>query len=262
MAMRYSLYEKKESFIHRLDPRAKLLWLFTIFALAVQFVNPVYTMTIFGSILLVMLLSRLSLSRLLPQLRAIAVVAFMAVLLWPFWIKAGTVLISLGSLRITELGLIMGVGVAFRLASLMSVGPVYLMTTSQRDFIAGLTHLKLPYKAVFLLSTSFRFLPAVIGEISTITEAQTSRGLELDKGRIVERLRKRLPVLIPTIILSIKSSQNLAIAIESRAFGAYRDRTCLSQLRFKRADFAFIVVCLIALFFGIWLWSRGYGAVI
>lgn len=262
MAMRYSLFEKKESFVHHLDPRAKLFWLLVIFVLAVLFVHPVYTLAIFGSILLMMILSRLSLSRLLPQLRAIAVVASMAVLLWPIWIKPGNVLLNLGSLRITDLGLLMGVGVAFRLASLMSVGPVYLMTTSQRDFIAGLTHLKLPYKVVFLLSTSFRFLPAVIGEITTITEAQTSRGLQLDKGTLVERLRKRLPVLIPTIILSIKSSQNLAIAIESRAFGAYKDRTCLSQLRFRTGDYVFGALCLAALALGIWLWSQGLGRVL
>jgi len=233
-----------------------------MFVLAILFVHPVYTMAIFGSILCVMILSRLSLSRLVPQLRAIAVVACMSLLLWPIWIRPGNVLLNAGSLRITDLGLLMGVGVAFRLASLMSVGPVYLMTTSQRDFIAGLTHLKLPYKVVFLLSTSFRFLPAVIGEIATITEAQTSRGLELDKGSIVERLRKRLPVLIPTIILSIKSSQNLAIAIESRAFGAYKDRTCLSELRFRSADYAFSALCLAVLVLGFWLSSQRFGLVL
>ncbi len=259
--MRYSLFEPKTSFVHSLDPRTKLVWLLTMFSLAVLFVDPLFTMTIFASIIVVMVTSKLSISRLLPQLRAIALVACMSVLLWPIWIKPGNVLVSFGSLRITDLGLFMGVGVAFRLATLMSVGPVFLMTTSQRDFIAGLTHLKLPYKVVFLLSTSFRFLPAVIGEIATITEAQASRGLELDKGSILERFRKRLPILIPTIILSIKSSQNLAIAIESRAFGAYKDRTCLSELKLRRADCVFYVICLSVLAFGFWLRLQGYGTI-
>jgi energy-coupling factor transport system permease protein len=78
-------------------------------------------------------------------------------------------------------------------------------------------------------------------------DAQRSRGLELDKGNFLTRIRKYIPILLPLIINSIRRSLELAEAMESRAFGATRDRTNIYELKMGRNDLATLVIALIAL---------------
>jgi energy-coupling factor transport system permease protein len=68
-------------------------------------------------------------------------------------------------------------------------------------------------------------------------DAQKSRGLELDKGNFLKRIRNYIPILIPLIVGAIRRSLELAEAMESRAFGAQKKRTNLYKLQLKRSDY-------------------------
>ena len=81
-------------------------------------------------------------------------------------------------------------------------------------------------------------------EAQTIMDAQRSRGLELDKGNFVTRIKNYIPILLPLIINSIRRSLELAEAMESRAFGATEDRTNLYTLTLRRIDLIFLVAVL------------------
>jgi energy-coupling factor transport system permease protein len=67
-------------------------------------------------------------------------------------------------------------------------------------------------------------------------DAQKSRGLELEKGNFLKRIRNFIPILIPLIVGAIRRSLELAEAMESRAFGAKKERTSLYLLRMRRSD--------------------------
>jgi energy-coupling factor transport system permease protein len=66
--------------------------------------------------------------------------------------------------------------------------------------------------------------------------------LELDKGGFLSRIRKYIPILLPLIVNSIRRSLELAEAMESRAFGATKDRTNLYELKMARIDYIVFVI--------------------
>ena len=73
-------------------------------------------------------------------------------------------------------------------------------------------------------------------------DAQKARGLELEKGGFLKRIRNYVPVLIPLIVSAIRRSLELAEAMESRAWGATKNRTNLYALKLRRGDFALLAI--------------------
>jgi energy-coupling factor transport system permease protein len=82
-----------------------------------------------------------------------------------------------------------------------------------------------------------------------VVDAQKSRGLELEKGSFMKKIRNYIPILIPLIICAIRRSIELAEALESRAFGAANKRTPVMTLKMKPSDYAVIVLTLASLAF-------------
>jgi energy-coupling factor transport system permease protein len=73
-------------------------------------------------------------------------------------------------------------------------------------------------------------------------DAQKARGLELEKGGFMKRIRNYIPILIPLIVSAIRRSLELAEAMESRAWGAVKKRTNLYALKLHRGDLAMLVI--------------------
>ncbi|MDQ1281224.1 MAG: energy-coupling factor transport system permease protein, partial [Thermoproteota archaeon] len=94
-----------------------------------------------------------------------------------------------------------------------------------------------PYEFCFAFTTAVRYVPVLANEAQTIMDAQKSRGLELEKGNFLKRIRNYIPILIPLIVGAIRRSLELAEAMESRAFGAKNKRTNLYVLRIRKADY-------------------------
>jgi len=90
-------------------------------------------------------------------------------------------------------------------------------------------------------------------EAQTIMDAQKARGLELEKGGFLKRIRNYIPILIPLIVSAIRRSLELAEAMESRAWGATKNRTNLYELRLHRGDFILLAISLLILAIAIYL---------
>ncbi len=129
---------------------------------------------------------------------------------------------------------------AFRFIVLMSSFSIFFLTTSPDDLSLALQQSHIPYEFCFAFTTAIRFVPVLATEAQTIMDAQKSRGLELEKGNFLRRIRNFIPILIPLIVGAIRRSLELAEAMESRAFGAKKERTSLYVLRIRRSDWATI----------------------
>jgi energy-coupling factor transport system permease protein len=73
-------------------------------------------------------------------------------------------------------------------------------------------------------------------------DAQKARGLELEKGNFLKRIRNYIPILIPLIVSAIRRSLELAEAMESRAWGATKNRTNLYVLKMHKGDLILITL--------------------
>lgn len=84
-----------------------------------------------------------------------------------------------------------------------------------------------------------RFLPVVLAEIERIRMAQAARGAGLGRGAgLVARIRNLLPLLIPTLVLSIHRAGDLALAMEARGYRLSGARTRYHEFRLGAWDLA------------------------
>ncbi len=139
------------------------------------------------------------------------------------------------------------ISLTLRFIVLITSFSIFFLTTSPDKLSLTLEDLRIPYEFNFAFITAIRFVPVLADEAQTIMDAQRSRGLELEKGSFLIRIRKYIPILLPLIINSIRRSMELAEAMESRAFGAIENRTNLYELKMVKGDYAIFLLSLFAL---------------
>jgi energy-coupling factor transport system permease protein len=91
-------------------------------------------------------------------------------------------------------------------------------------------------------------------EAQSIMDAQKARGLELERGNFIKRVKNYIPILIPLIVSAIRRSIELAEAMESRGWGAKETRTNLYILKLTKRDGLVILSSLVMLLFSIYVW--------
>ncbi len=106
---------------------------------------------------------------------------------------------------------------------------------------------------------ALRLIPTIVGMGFTIGQAQRSRGLDLESGNIIRRIRKYLPLLVPVFVSTIRSTNDFSMALESKGFGASPGRTFFLRTAIGRPDVLVMVVFVALLAGSIALRAAGYG---
>src|ERR671933_1822928 len=215
-----SLYLDRDTWVHRLDPRTKMFLLVGMFALAFVFLNPLYLLVVLGIVLLFGYMAKVlvNLKRIWFILVAIAIVS---AILWSIFGSGRTPLF----LFVEREAIIYGIGIALRLDITIIAGMIFLSTTRNEEVAIGLVRLGIPYRFAFAVSTALRLVPTIVETGLTIGQAQRSRGLDLDSGNIISRIRKHLPLLVPIFVTTVRSTNVFSMALESKGFGASSGRT-------------------------------------
>jgi energy-coupling factor transport system permease protein len=143
--------------------------------------------------------------------------------------------------------LVQSIAFAVRFLGVVSAFSVFFMTTSADDLGLALEKIHAPYAIAFTFTTAVRLVPTMAIDAQTVVDAQRSRGLELDKGNFMKRIRNYVPILIPLIISAIRRSVELAEALESRGFGATEKRTSIATLQMRLGDYAVVAATIIGL---------------
>lgn len=242
------LYLDRRTIIHRLDPRTKLCLLLTVFIWA-----SLYTDLRVISTLALAVLGAGALSQSLSNLRRIWLILVMisitSIMLWSF---------SYGGTRtvvgpVTVESLIFGISAALRITTMVVAGLIFLSTTRNEEITLALVRLGVPYRVSMALSTALRLVPTIIGSSLTVAQALRSRGLDVDSGHLLERLRKWRSLLIPVFLSSIRGITQLSMALESKGFGFSDSRTFVREIRFLPIDYAVVLLSVTSLLAGL-LW--------
>jgi len=241
------LYLDKNTFLHRLDPRTKLFVLLGSFTVALMFDSlpvlialsiPLMLYGFFGQVL--------------SNLKRIKTILFMigifSIVLWAF-LKGGPTKI-LGP--ITLEGIIFGAVTGLKFIIMIISGMIFLSSTKIEEISLGLVKLRLPYRGAFAFSTAIRLVPMIVGTSYTITQAQKSRGLDLDSGNIIQKTKKYVPLLVPTLISVIRGTNVFAMALESKGFGYDEKRTNYLEISFGKADFFIIAFTVLTIILSIY----------
>jgi energy-coupling factor transport system permease protein len=155
--------------------------------------------------------------------------------------------------------LLYGIGVALKIDATIIAGMIFLSTTRNEEIATGLVKLGVPYRFAFAVSTALRLVPTIAATGSTISQAQRSRGLDLESGNLIQRVRKNTPLLIPVFVSTIRSTNVFSMALESKGFGASPKRTYFLRLAMGRRDALVLVVFALLLIAALFLRFAGYG---
>lgn len=259
MSMQFELYAESESVINRLDPRTKIIGVMVVFAISVIFTHPLFLGPFFFLILAIILLSGVPVKKVAILLKSLSLLVIISLLMWPLLYHPGSEIFRIGKIYITDLGAAYGVGMAFRILNMVIAPIILMLTTRQRELILGLRGIGLPQNGAFALATTFRFLPTVIGVGNGIIEAQRSRGLDVNKGNIIVRMKNYAAILGPLMINSLRIAQQLAFAVESKAMSSTAKRTTFQPLHFSKNDRRIIIGYALFLVSVIVLRAMGYG---
>ena len=143
-------------------------------------------------------------------------------------------------------GVLFGLVVCCRLLIPMFAFQLVFMTSEPRDIVLGLVRIGLPYRVAFLFSTTFRFVPLLLGELESMKEAQRLRGIDVDRAGVFGKIRLLARLLVPLILSSLTKAQHMEIALQAKAFTGSMNRTQLNpareRLRFD--EWMYIALCL------------------
>ncbi|MCP4761671.1 MAG: energy-coupling factor transporter transmembrane protein EcfT [archaeon] len=225
----------QEDIIHKLDPRTKILIVINYMILFFMINELLIQLILLITLIPLIFLGKMS-QTVLKSLRGMTFLLFFIVFL-------NTIFSSLN----------LGIQLALRLINILIAFSILFQTTHPDDLSQAITKIGIPYHISFAFSLAFRFVPTLAQEAETITNAQRSRGLNFQKGGMMQQMKNLFPLLIPLISNSVQRAYYIAESLESRSFGTEIKRTYTFPIKIKIMDILFILLSIILLIAGIYL---------
>jgi energy-coupling factor transport system permease protein len=236
----------RDSAIHRLDPRTKIL-IATALLVALFLARSFEALGAFAvALLCVLAWARVPIGFALRPIRAVLplIVIGVAINLFFHGGDTGRELFRLGPLIATTGGLRTGAFIGARLILLVLATTVLTLTTSPVALTDGLERLLMPFGRVglpahelaMMTTIALRFIPTLLEETEKIMKAQLARGAQFDRGNLAARVRAFIPVLVPLLVSAFRRSEDLALAMEARGYRGGAGRTRMTPLRWRAAD--------------------------
>jgi energy-coupling factor transport system permease protein len=263
-------YTEGSSFIHRLDVRTKSLAFLVIVVAAFVFSNPVYNLLVLLICVYPGLMIRLPFGHVNRLLRPLIPVFILIILFASFSYQpesfsrpyARKILFSVtsgGYMTCTVGGILFGLSLSLRIITMVIASTIFTMTTPIDDLLYLLRKLRVSYKFGFVLSTGLRFIPTMEKKANQIIEAQRSRGARFRQGNMIRRIMAYIPVMVPMIVESLRMSENLAMAMVNRGFGATKNWSVVDELQPRPADYWLSVLLSLVMAGVIYLRLLGFG---
>lgn len=274
-------YEQKETIIHSIDPRVKLIWVFSISTLTITAGVPWMLLAIFLSTLPFWAMLRPS----KEKIKSIAFILFTMVFgfmisqsLFYYWGETPTFTIIpatfpvigpiTGGIHVYMEGAVYGFIQSFRFMASVSAALLLVATTHPSELIAGLVrfirigkrNFGFPNEIAFMVSSAVSFAPSMIEESLITINAMQVRGLKM-KG-ITNKIIALKYLFFPLVINILRSGRQMAIAADSRAFRATKHRTYMNELKLGRADYIFLSYIIVFIGTGLYLSVIGYGGTV
>ncbi|MDA4131073.1 MAG: energy-coupling factor transporter transmembrane protein EcfT [Thaumarchaeota archaeon] len=228
------LFVRRDTVVHRLDPRVRLLISFALFIIALLSHSIVEL-----GVLISITLSTVAAARILGKFAKSMVLT----------LSISAIAFALNFVfnpRSPHDAIVFGV----RLFAVISATSLFFLTSTPDELEQVMKWLRFPSDFVMIFVIAVRFVPVLLLDALQIMDAQRSRGLEFDKGNFIQRLRNSIPIVVPLIAVALNRSLDLAEAMDSRAYGATKRPTSLYHLSLKRGDFIAVLILLVGFILG------------
>ncbi len=225
-------YFPGDTVIHRLDPRTKLI-LVVVYIVALFIANTYVAYAVLIAVIAAAVaISKVSPGAILRNLKPLIVILILTVVLNMFYTD-GRVLVQFWIFKITAEGITRSIQMLLRIVLLITGTFLLTYTTSPIALTDGIELLFSPLKKLhvpvhelaMMMSIALRFIPTLIEEADKIMSAQKARGASFDTGKLTERAKALVPLLVPLFISAFRRADELAVAMECRCYHGGEGRT-------------------------------------
>ena len=233
-----------KSFVHKLDPRTKLLALIAYIVLLFCADN-FYSLFACAIVLFAAIIaSRVPLGRVLKSIKAIIFILIFTSVLNLFFHGGKHLLWEWKIIKIYREGVISAIFLILRLFFLVMGSSVLTLTTTPVALTDGIESLLTPLKWIrfpvhelaLIMSIALRFIPTLIDETNRIISAQKARGADFESGNIFKRIKAIIPILIPLLISAFRRADELGDAMDARCYSGSKNRTKYKKLKLGVRD--------------------------
>ncbi len=233
------------SVVHRLDPRTKLMVLVLYIAALFVAVSWISYGVVLAFLAVSIAISKIPLKSILRGMKPLVMILIFTAVLNIFFTDGETVLVSFWIVEITLEGLIRAFFMMIRILMLITGTFLLTYTTSPISLTDGLESLLSPLKKIkvpvhelsMMMCIALRFIPTLIEETDKIMSAQKARGADFETGKLMERVKALVPILVPLFISAFRRADELATAMECRCYHGGEGRTKMKLLRYARRDY-------------------------
>ena len=243
------------SIIHNMDPRAKIGAM--LLMMVAIFIPAGYTGYIIIGIAVVLtaLLAKLKLSFLWRAMKPMLFMLSFLLIINLLVVRSGDVLITIGSWNIYTDALTQTLYIVIRLALMIMITTILTATTKPLELTLGIEDLLKPFKVIgvpahdiaMMISIALRFIPTLIEETQRIMKAQASRGVDMENGKLMEKVKALLSLIVPRFVSAFQRAEELAYAMEARGYIPSRPRTRYKQLKMHGKDVALLLLSVLIL---------------
>ena len=247
-------YFPGNSFIHKLDPRTKLIVLVVYIVALFLAVNWASYAVMAAFLLLCIKISTIPAKSFIRGMKPLMMILIFTGVLNLFFTTEGELLVDFWIIQITTGGLQRAIFMVVRILLLICGTFLLTYTTSPIALTDGLEALMNPLKVLkvpvhelsMMMCIALRFIPTLIEETDKFMSAQKARGADFENGTLMEKARALVPILVPLFISAFRRADELATAMECRCYQGGEGRTKMKLLRDTRWDFrAFFIAALL-----------------
>lgn len=249
-------YIPGETFIHKLDPRTKIILYLTVMVFTISYTDPIILTIIFLFALSLFPLGRIPLRKISEVLKPL----LLLVILYIFFNLIGykgafgqdILLGYLIGYPVYLEALIYAFVAIMRFLIIVVILRIVLYVTPIKELLEAFTKWMVPPEITVTLSIGFSYIPVLIDELRVTVEAQAARGFKHRSRNPLKTILNYIPILMPAIIAAYRRSQDIALAIEARGFGYnIKKRTSIREIKYSGVDYMLTGVLLILLVFAI-----------
>ena len=246
----FGQYYPAKSFVHRCDPRLKILFLI-VYIVAVFLADSFYSLDVCaGVFFLIAAFSGIPFRSLFRSIKSVLFLLVFTAILNLLFHSGEKVVFEWGYISITEEGIQAAAFLAIRLFLLVLGSAVLTLTTTPVSLTDGIESLLKPLKWIhfpvhelaLIMSIALRFIPILTDETSRIMNAQKARGADFESGGLMQRIRAIVPILIPLLISAFRRAEELGDAMDARCYSGSKVRTKYKKLTFTWRDLVAAII--------------------
>lgn len=254
-----SLYQDKKTPVHGLDPMSKILYIL------VAVVSPLLLSSrtaaaVFIAVSIGLLCVGKVLRKTLPILGFSGLILITVVIVQGIFRPGNTTsVLTVGPVSFYREGLLFSLGIVLNVINILMSFSILVLTTKPSDMVETFVRMGLSPKLGYVLSSVFQIIPQMTETMETITDAQRSRGMEME-GKLATRLKAFFPLISPVVMNSLISTRERAIALEVRGFDSKQKKTFLTEFTKTAADrimkAVLLAILLLSLAGRVWMWMK------